>query len=269
MTFDFKDQISGLQNFHKALRHVVQTENEVVLSGPLPFEALTDGFSPIVVTFDIELIIPRNYPQQLPSVRETSGMIDSDYDHINYNGTLCLAVPIEERRLFQEQPTLLGFVNKLVIPYLYNYCYWKNYGEYPFGEQAHGEEGIIEYYCDALGLNDKFLLLAILCYLFEHGYRGHHACPCGSGTTVRKCHGRVLRNLHDRHTELTLRDDFLAVLNFCCQKAKAEELTISKPLRQQILRILKKKKCQLSMSDRILALLLAIREPLNNTSKMA
>ena len=150
MTVDLADQITELQQVHNGLIEIEQTENETILAGSLPFEASVDGHSPITATFDIELIVPDDYPQRLPRVREKGGRIDSDYEHVYDDETLCLAVPIEERRLFWEQPTLLGFVNKLVIPYFFGYCHWKTHGEHPFEEQVHGVEGIMKHYVDKL-----------------------------------------------------------------------------------------------------------------------
>ena len=240
MTDDLADQIAELQNIHEGLTVIAHTADETLLIGSLPFEASADGLNPITATFDVELIIPDDYPERLPRVRETGGKVDSDYEHICDDGTLCLAVPIEERRLLWEQPTLLGFVNKLVIPYFYGYCHWKKHGEHPFKEQAHGAEGIIEHYVVTLGLADEVSALAVLSYLLEHGYRGHHPCPCGSGKTVRKCHGRALRNLHDQHTTPTLKNDFLYVLDACISKLKSGDLTIPDLLVRQVQRILEK-----------------------------
>jgi hypothetical protein len=176
----------------------------------------------------------------MPRARETAGRIERSYTHINQDGTLCLAVPIEERRIFFEQPSLLGFGDRLVIPYLYGYCHWKQYGRHPFDEQEHGEEGIVQYYIDTLHLADELAALAVVCFLFEHGYRGHHPCPCGSGLKVRNCHGPVLRSLHQHHTRLTLMHDFDSVFQVCFRKFQAGQLSFPMPLKSQILRILNK-----------------------------
>lgn len=233
-------QIAELQKVHKGLTKMAETKNETILSGTLPFEASADEHSPITECFEIELIIPDLYPKMLPRVRETGGKVDSEYDHVYKDGTPCLAVPIEERRIFWEQPTLLGFVNKLVIPYFFGYCHWKEYGEHPFDEQAHGPEGIVRHYIDSLRLQDEIAALTVVSYLLEHGYRGHHPCPCGSTEKVRKCHGRALHDLHEQHTELTLKNDFISVLDVCIKKVKEEELQIPEVLRRQVLRILDK-----------------------------
>lgn len=238
MTEEMKRQLAELTGIHQGLSNLAELDHETVLSGTLPFEASADGLEPITDKFEIELGIPHVCPDRLPRARETAGRIERIYPHINGDGTLCLAVPVEQRRIFFEQPSLIGFVNRLVIPYLYGYCYWKQHGWHPFDEQQHGQEGIVQHYIDTLHLADELAALAVVCFLLEHGYRGHHACPCGSGLKVRKCHGPALRDLHRHHTPQTVRHDFLSVFAICFSKFQASQFSFPTPLRDQVLRIL-------------------------------
>ena len=169
MQKEILNQISELQIVHKELTRVIEKENEILVSGSLPFEASAEGFESISECFDIELVISVDYPEILPSVRETGQKIDGGYEHINESGTLCLGVPIEERRLFLEQPSLLGFVNRLLIPYLFGYCYWKQNKTHPFDEYEHGTKGIVQYYIENFGLDDEISVLAVISYVYEHG----------------------------------------------------------------------------------------------------
>lgn len=238
MKEDLRQQIIELLGVHKGLTNIVERDAETIVSGTLPFEASADGLETIRESFEIELIIPHGFPDALPRVKEIGGQIVAEYDHRNAGGTLCLAVPVEQRRVFFEQPTLLGFVNRLVIPYLYGYCFWKKYGRHPFDEAAHGYEGILRHYIDTLGLYDDLAALAVICFLFEHGYRGHHECPCGSGLRVRACHGPALRALHEHHTPQTLRNDFIAIFEMCYTKFQNGQLSFPQPLRLQLVRLL-------------------------------
>ena len=240
MTEFMETQIADLTAVHKGLMEIAQHETEMVLAGTVPFIASYDGLETISATFDIELTIPSDFPEKLPRVKETGGQISADYDHLDPGGTLCLAVPIEQRRVFLEDPTLLGFVNRLVIPYLYGYCYFRKHGHHPFKEAAHGYEGILDHYKDSLGLREDLSALKVICVLLEYGYRGHHDCPCGSGQTVRTCHGPKLLALHQTHNVETLRGDFRAIFGVCFLKFQNGELSIPKPLRDQLQRILKK-----------------------------
>lgn len=242
MTKKLDDQIAELLQVHKSLYNIESQERDTLLSGSLSFEASADGFNTISDSFEIELTIPGQYPDRLPRVKELAGKIDPTYDHINQDSTLCLAVPVEERRIFWEQPSLLGFVNRLVIPYFYGYSHFKKYGQHPFGEQQHGFDGIVQHYRDALSLGDEIKVLATLSFLIEYGYRGHHMCPCGSGEKVRRCHGRALRELHEHHTTRTLTHDFFLLLDSCLSKCKAENQLFPDDLERQVRRILQKMK---------------------------
>lgn len=233
-------QIAELQAIHRELKKAGEKKDEIVLFGQLPFEAAPDGFAQITDSFEIEMLIHNAYPDILPRVRETGGKIDSRYEHVFSNGVLCLAVPVEMRRIFHQQPSLLGFVNRLVVPYFYGYCYWKEHGEHPFGEQKHGGEGIIQYYMERLDLGDEVTALAFVCSLYEHGYRGHHDCPCGSGRRIRKCHGPTLMELHRHHTPFTLRHDLDFALRHFARKLENGQLFFPDALTKQIGRIFKK-----------------------------
>ena len=238
MCNDLAVQIAGLQQVHSGLAEVSAAGNETVLKGPLRFEASADGLDPITECFEIEIVIPETYPEDLPRVREIGGKMDANYDHVYESGTLCLAVPIEERRVFLEQPSLLGFVNKLVIPYFYGYCHWKTYDVHPFDESEHGPQGIVRHYMDVLGLSDGLSVLAVIAFLYEHGYRGHHPCPCGSGKKVRKCHGKALRYLHKQHTQDTLKTDFLSALYICMPAIKSNGTKVPMSLLRQLSRLI-------------------------------
>lgn len=240
VTADFHEQLAELTSVHRQLTNITERQHEIVVSGSLPFEAFADGLETIRGSFDIELTIPRSFPESLPRVRETGRQIESSYPHLNPDGTLCLALPVEQRRVLREQPTFLEFVNRLVIPFLYGYSYWKKHGQHPFGEQDHGDAGVLRYYLDTLQLRDKVAVLAVLSFLLMHGYRGHHDCPCGSGLRVRGCHGTALLQLYQLHTRHTLQSDFLAVLRICIDGCRAGRLSIPQSLRRQVDRILRK-----------------------------
>jgi hypothetical protein len=232
--------VAELTGIHQGLSNLAEPDHETVISGTLPFEASAAGLETITDEFEIELRIAHVSPNTLPRARETAGRIERTYQHINSDRTLCLAVPVEQLRIFFEQPSLIGFVNRLVIPYLYGYCYWKKHGWHPFDEQKHGQEGIVQHYIDSLNLADELTALAVVCFLFEHGYRGHHACPCGSRFKVRNCHGPALRDLHRHHTPQTLRHDFVSIFEICFSKFQIGQLSFPTPLTNQVLRILRR-----------------------------
>ena len=100
MREDLRQKINELTCIHKGLTTIVEGNAEIIVSGTLPFEASANGLETIKESFEIELIIPHGFPDILPRARETGGRIGADYDHRNPDGTLCLAVPVEQRRVF-------------------------------------------------------------------------------------------------------------------------------------------------------------------------
>lgn len=239
MTNEVKKQVRELTRVHNGLACISCGKRETVVKGGLRFEASHEGLPTISDRFDIELTVPKKYPEVLPRARETGGAVDPDYEHINSDGTFCLATPVDARVIFSERESLLGFVDFLVVPYLYGYCYWKKHGRHPFGERPHGGEGIVQYYKEELRLDNCVAALSAVSFLLEHGYRGHLNCPCGSGFKVRDCHGRTLLKLHEHHTKDTLKYDFEEALRFCLETGEG---TIPKALSKRIKRIIRKEK---------------------------
>lgn len=196
-------QIAELNQVHKGLSRIAEKDREIVLSGPLSFEASANGCEPITEAFEIDLIVPELYPNHLPKVRETGGRIDKGHEHVYLDGTLCLAVPIAARRLFSDHPTLLGFVNKLVVPYFYSYCYWKKYDKYPFGEQKHGAEGIVQYYIDTLNLADEVKALSVVFFFANMAIvvitTVHVAVGERFGIAMLRCYSTFISSTRRRH----------------------------------------------------------------------
>ena len=240
LTEHLQRQISELTSVHKGLTEVIEHDAETSILGTLEFVGSADGLEDMRESFDVELIVPHSFPEHLPQTKEIGGRIAIDYDHLFPGGTMCLGVPIEQRRVFLEQPSLLGYVERLVVPYLYGYCYWTKHGIHPFDEAAHGCEGILDHYVDMLELTSAVSALSVICFLFEHGYRGHHDCPCGSGKRVRACHGPKLRTLHDNHTPETIRNDFEAIFLHCWVEFQEGKISLPKRRKIQLVRLLER-----------------------------
>ena len=217
-------EIRELRQTHGGLTYIQKRVGGISLSGSLPFVMHPDGLEEIYACFMVELCIPATYPDDLPIARETGRAIKDSYEHAYPSGELCLCVPIKERLIFHEAPNLLGFVNNLVIPFLYGYRYWEKHRVHPFGEQHHGSAGIVQYYVDAFDLQRESEAVEIICFLSKYGYDGHRQCPCGSGLLVKKCHGKRLREFHHHHTEQTLQHDLGAITQYCQAKPQSAPL---------------------------------------------
>lgn len=167
--------------------------DELLVRGELEFSATYETVN-IRDNFQIEILFPDNYPDNPPFVKETGGRIPTDF-HTYPNGTLCLGAPIEIRMKYMATRSLLGFVKELVIPFLFSFCYFQKFGKMPYGELSHGDKGLLEYYAELFNTSSHVATIGLLKVLAENNYKGHHACPCGSSSRIRDCHGELFRKL--------------------------------------------------------------------------
>lgn len=165
-----------------------------LISGVLEFSATYKDIK-IKDRFQIEITISKNFPDMPPIVKETGGRIPKDF-HTNPDGTLCLGAPIDVRIKFADNQSLLGFVNDQVIPFLYAYSYFVQYGVMPFDELSHGSKGILEYYKNYFNTSSDVIVMELLKILAESSYKGHRECPCKSGRSIRECHGSLIRKIN-------------------------------------------------------------------------
>jgi len=168
------------------------SDGNQLVQGLLEFKASYNNIT-IQDSFQVKILIPSDYPDNPPVAKEIAGRIPSVF-HSNHDG-LCLAAPIEIRRKFSENSTLLKFVNALLIPYLFAFCYWEEHGVMPFGELSHGSKGIMEYYLEFFKVHSETAVLNLLRALVSGNYKEHQKCPCGSGIIIRFCHAEYFRKL--------------------------------------------------------------------------
>ena len=239
-----KQQFEKLIQKFPNLRLCEDSPGQWVIRGKLSFSASFQNI-PIEDTFSVMIVLPKDYPQSPPVVQETGGRIPADF-HQNPDRTLCVGIPIEVRQRFKKEPTLLAFMERLLVPYLYSYSYYEKYGKLPFGEFAHGGKGIREYYQELFKTDDICIMLELLKIMANGSYRGHHLCPCNSGKILRKCHGPLMLELINGHTKEIFLKDFLYILNSLedWEKdyiLKEKRFTIPKNLQKKLNKIMHKK----------------------------
>ena len=147
-------------------------------------------------------IIAENFPELPPVCVETSGKVISY--HVNPQNNLCLGSPRVLHEEIMAHPNVVFYINKFIIPFFFSFRYHQRYGTSPFGELAHGGNGLFPFYREKFKTSD-LAICTLLTYGANSLYRGHHSCPCGSGLRLRKCHGPRLRALFkDYHPALLL-----------------------------------------------------------------
>lgn len=185
-------------------------QGKVILTGPYSLDATYNGVR-LAEDFDLQLVVPGDYPASLPTVRETSGVIDPGYEHLYLNGTFCLGVRGELLLAQLENPSLVALLDGPIRSYLYSYLFRKRYGNYPFGDRAHGVRGILRYYEELFGEADFPTIMKLLGAVCFENYRGHLPCPCGSGLIARKCHGETILKLKKSGATEAFSSDFTTI----------------------------------------------------------
>lgn len=189
-----QQQVNELTEKYRGL-HCTSSGLDLSVSGNLIFSAQYNGVS-VEDEYVVEISIPRGYPSILPTAKETGGRIPKDF-HTNPDETLCLGSRIEMRMKFHERESLIGFVEDLLIPFLYGFSYREKYGEMPYGELPHGIDGVLKSYQALFHVDDDLAVIAFLKILADDNYRGHISCPCGSNIKLRNCHGNIVRELQN------------------------------------------------------------------------
>ena len=167
-----------------------------VVTGTLDFVMNCRGCD-IRDQYRLEIWILGDYPESVPIVFELDGRVDRSFNHFMSFGNLCLGAPIEVRMKFSRNPTLIRFLEDLVVPYLASWSHLRDHGRLPFGELAHGPRGLLEYFGEVFGTN-RISTLGLLAHLVDGSPEGVRRCPCGSGRRFEGCHANILRQMQ-RH----------------------------------------------------------------------
>ena len=195
-----------------------------IISGYLYFEASSSKIR-IEDTYKIEIDFSQANP--LPLVKETDGRIKKiaykkniqnlEELHINYGDTnkgLCLCSRLKTFDYFERLKTsdypCNDFIKDLIIPFFYGLSFFEKFNKYPFGELAHGTQGLIEEIKKDPSLlvrhSEQYQRLhpkefkelifnylksdTILSKLIEQNKKvgRNEKCPCNSGLKYKKCH---------------------------------------------------------------------------------
>ena len=179
-------------------------------SGTIGFRANYDDLEEIEDEFEVNIILPLNNAEILPSAKETGQRIPiKEENHINSDGSMCLGAPLQVLQKLRSEPTLSNFIRNLLIPFLYAISFKEKHGYMPFGELSHGPIGIFEYYKELFEIESELGVLELLKLIVEDNYRGHYTCPCGSASRLRDCHGPLILEIKTLQSRDRFFDDFL------------------------------------------------------------
>lgn len=170
---------------------------EISIKGTFRFRASHEGLPNIEDSYELEILVPKGFPHELPKVKELGGKIPRDYNyHINPDDTLCVGSPLRIIMKLKESATLNTYAEECLVPYLYAVSYkLRNGGDFVFGELEHGIKGIINDYCDILGLTtSKQVAQALLLLTMKKRLANKKPCPCECGKRLGVCDFRYKLN---------------------------------------------------------------------------
>lgn len=160
------------------------------IEGTFDFLAKSSTHGDLVDSYELRMWFPEMFPRELPQIYETSGRIPRDGNHhVNHDDSLCLGSRLRLLLNISRAPTLIGFADSCLVPYLFAVSYkLKNGGELPFGELAHGTPGEIRDYMDLFRLKTPQQAQTALRYLGMKKRRANKLpCPCGCDRRLGRC----------------------------------------------------------------------------------
>lgn len=167
------------------------TETEIVLTGKYELCSCMIGYGNIDENYELEIKIPNSFPKGIPIVREISNKIPRDYNHhINFtDDSLCLGSDIRIQTEIYNNPTLNGFMNKCVVPFLTAATIKIKTGNTEvFRGLAHSNRGLLDDYKDIFSVNTDEQVIQILKALeLRKRIANKLLCPCGCGKRLGNC----------------------------------------------------------------------------------
>jgi len=166
------------------------TSSNLVFKGSFSFTIKGKGESQIVDSYQLKISVPATFPKALPKVFETDNKIPRNGNyHVNYDNTLCLGSPLRLMQKISQNPTLVGFSESCLVPYLYAVSFkLQNGGDFIFSELAHGRNGIIADYLELFSLKTPNQVMQTLNLLgMKQRIANKKPCPCGCGNRLAKC----------------------------------------------------------------------------------
>lgn len=208
----------------------------IAVIGPYALDATYDDIR-LAEDFRLQVTVPADYPASLPQVKEVSGALDSSYEHLYSDGTLCLGIQGELLLEQLEKPSLVTLLDGPVRSYLYSYLFHERYGRYPFGDRAHGTAGILQYYEELFEETDPVITIKLLRAVCLDRYRGHLPCPCGSGIVAKRCHGKDIIRLKKSRAATAFSFDLKLIdslLTYYANSAQKRNRTLSQVCRNLV-----------------------------------
>jgi hypothetical protein len=186
-------QALGLREFlraHPKMALRPADGNELNIEGRFDFRARTEKYHEINDGYVLRIRVPSLFPRDVPAVYEVERRIPRNgHYHVNSDGTLCLGSRLRVLQKLARLPTLTGFSQNCLVPYLFAVSHKLTYGgDLPFGELAHGPAGELMDYLELFGLRTVEQARMVVQYLGMKERKANKLpCPCGCGRRLGRC----------------------------------------------------------------------------------
>ena len=160
------------------------------IEGRFDFTAGSKKHEQITDCYQLRIHVPILFPREVPTVYETQGRIPRNGTyHVNPDGSLCLGSRLRMLWKLARAPTLEGFAEKCLVPYLFAISHKLIHGgDLPFGELAHGSRGELMDYVKLFCLDTIEQTRMAFRYLGMKKRRANKlTCACGCGQRLGRC----------------------------------------------------------------------------------
>ncbi len=179
-----KDLNEVLEIFPKL--KLLENDNNKSLYGEID---IFDSENNYIDSFEIKVIIPRNYPYGFPSLFELGKKFEHVPDrHISDDDSCCVCSLQESDLVRQKGISLKDFILKYVIPYLANQLYYDSEQKWVNGDYEHGIEGILQYYKELFKTPSIEKVIELLSFFAVVKINRNDNCYCGVKVKLKRCH---------------------------------------------------------------------------------
>ena len=191
-----RSEVAELLARYDGLR-IIPSVGATRIAGTLTFRAEGRTTARLEDSYEVKIEVPTDFPEHMALAWETRGRIPATHHKLD-NGALCLGSRVRLRLQMAGSPSILRFVERCLIPYLYGYSHLSKIGKMPFGELHHGELGSLQELASLLqmdmGTSIPYCVLATM----RRRRANKQPCPCGSARRLGRCHNRRVNMLRSR-----------------------------------------------------------------------
>lgn len=189
----------GLEEFlasHPKIRIIEINDDKVELAGEYYLKAQQAGSQLVDRTYQLRFICTRDYPGKLPKVLDEGRYFPRNQEYHTYSdGSFCLGSELKIKSILRDDHSLTAFFENIVDRFLYAVSHRIEFGNFPYGELAHGEKGLVDDYGEMFGLKGKLPVLRAFQVLGKRKREANKLpCPCGCDLRLGRCGYRFVLN---------------------------------------------------------------------------